>query len=330
MKTVQSSLEERYIWQVERRLPESMRADVGEELRGTIADMVDARGESDDAVREALSELGDPRVLAEGYAPPRRYLIGPEVYEPYLHILKLILGIVVPLVLAIRLVVGLWNPGADVMETIIESFGHAFGVGIQIFFWLTIVFAFLDRMNAVPGNEKLGVGPSSWNVDDLPPVPTRRQITAVDSVVGIVLLIFAAVAIFWQEVRSVFTNTDGAIPLLHPDLWSGWIPAFMLLLALGIGMEVWKYQAGRWTMPVVVANALLDAATVGFVVLLIATQQWINPEFATAYEAVTGAPFAESVIGMLVIAGTLIIGVWDIVDSLIKHARSSQRTSGRG
>ncbi|WP_026821021.1 hypothetical protein [Arthrobacter castelli] len=323
MKTSQSSLEERYIWQVERRLPESMRDDVGQELRGAIADMVEARGGSDDAVGDALTELGNPRALAESYAPPRRYLIGPDVFEAYLHILKLILGIVVPLVLVVRLVIGLWDPGANVIETIIESVGHAIGVGIQIFFWLTILFTFVDRMNELSGNRSLKPGPGGWSVDDLPPVPVKRQITAVDSAVGIVLLIFAAVAIVWQQFRSVFSNADGAIPLLEPELWNAWIPAFMVLLALGIGMELWKYLAGRWKMSVVVANAVLDVVTVGFVVLLVSTQQWMNPQFASAYAAATGNPFNEAVLGSIVIAGTVIIGIWEIVDSLIKHRRAA-------
>lgn len=323
MKTVESSLEERYIWQVERRLPESMRADVGEELRGTIADMAAARGGSTEAVREALSELGDPRALADGYAPRHRYLIGPSFYEPYLQILKLVLTIVVPLVLAVQLVVGLWSPEANVIETVVESVGQAIGTGIQIFFWMTIVFAFIERV--APGDAGVPAGFSNWQVDDLPPVPAKRQITAVDSVIGIVLLIFAAVAIFWQQFRSVFNNTDGAVPLLHPDLWSGWIPAFMVLLVLGIVMEIWKYLAGHWRMRIVVANALLDVVTMAFVVLLAATQPMVNPEFAAAYENVAGAPLSERVIELIVVGGTLIIGIWDIVDSSIKHRSSSQR-----
>ena len=36
-----SSLTERYVYAVTRRLPEDQRVDVGEELRGTIADRID-------------------------------------------------------------------------------------------------------------------------------------------------------------------------------------------------------------------------------------------------------------------------------------------------
>jgi hypothetical protein len=65
-----SSLTKRYVYAVTRRLPEEQRTGVGEELRGTIADRIDAltadRPDSDSTANErlALEELGDPDRLA--------------------------------------------------------------------------------------------------------------------------------------------------------------------------------------------------------------------------------------------------------------------------
>lgn len=162
---------------------------------------------------------------------------------------------------------------------------------------------------------------TGWSVENLPQLPVKRQITAVDSTVGIALLVFAAVAIYWQEARSVFSTSDGPVALLNPELWTGWIPVFLVLLVLGIGVEVWKYLAGRWTLAVLMGNVLLDVATGVFVVLLVSTQQLVNSAFARAFEAETGASFNDVAYAVVVVVGTLVICLWDIIDSMLKYRR---------
>jgi hypothetical protein len=54
-----STLTDRYVHEVVRRIPVDQRDDVAAELRTTIADTVDAR-DSGDAERDVLTEMGDP------------------------------------------------------------------------------------------------------------------------------------------------------------------------------------------------------------------------------------------------------------------------------
>lgn len=47
-------------------------------------------------------------------------------------------------------------------------------------------------------------------------------------------------------------NDGGAF--VDPGLWSGWIPAYLILLViLGI-IEVWRMAAGTWSRPTLVAD----------------------------------------------------------------------------
>lgn len=66
-------LQERYIYAVVRRLPRKQREDIEQELRGLIADMLEARCRglppTEHDLRVVLAELGTPRELYRKYSP---------------------------------------------------------------------------------------------------------------------------------------------------------------------------------------------------------------------------------------------------------------------
>ena len=119
-----SSLTERYVYAVTRRLPEDQRTEVGEELRGTIADRIDAlaadRPDADRTANErlALDELGDPDRLAAGYTGHRLHLIGPELYPAWKRLLQLVLAVAVPSVALVVAVIDAFSG---------EPFGEVLG-----------------------------------------------------------------------------------------------------------------------------------------------------------------------------------------------------------
>ena len=93
-----TTLTERYITATIRSLPATAQADVRAELEASIADAVEARveqGEPREAAEHAvLTELGDPGVLAAGYADRPLHLIGPRYFLVWWRLLKLLLWIV--------------------------------------------------------------------------------------------------------------------------------------------------------------------------------------------------------------------------------------------
>src|SRR5690606_23087307 len=81
-----------------RSLPPQLQAEVRDELRASIADAVDARTEQGEpleaAERAVLSELGDPSILAAGYADRPLHLIGPKYFLTWWRLLKVLVAIV--------------------------------------------------------------------------------------------------------------------------------------------------------------------------------------------------------------------------------------------
>lgn len=93
-----TTLTERYIAATVKTLPPTAQDDVRAEPEASIADAVEARVEQGEerekAERVVLVELGDPAVLAAGYADRPLHPIGPRYYLTWWRLLKLLLIIV--------------------------------------------------------------------------------------------------------------------------------------------------------------------------------------------------------------------------------------------
>lgn len=325
-----NDLIDRYLWAVSRHLPASVRTDVTDELRGTIADTVDARstGDADAATREVLLELGDPEALARSYEAHPRYLIGPAVFDDFKRVVTAILVVVLPLVLVVMTVVNIGIEDESLPAAFLHAAVSTGMVGIQVVFWTGLVFVIIERTGADPGGETTS-GAEAWDPDQLAPLPPVRQIGVPELLWGLGV---AAVAIGWlpyQHVRGFVDDDEGnAVPLLDPELWSGWIPAFIALMLAAAVLEILKFRAGRWTLPLTVANAFLDAVLAAYFVVVFTRVGVENPDFAAAM-AEHGDVWEPGVIGPVVLALILAVLVWDAVDGVRQH-RSLADTGTRG
>ena len=85
---------DRYVYDVTRRLPKNQRQDIDAELRGLIEDMMEERSpQPEKADLEAvLTELGRPSILAAKYRGSKRFLIGPELFDVYFLVLRIVIA----------------------------------------------------------------------------------------------------------------------------------------------------------------------------------------------------------------------------------------------
>ncbi|WP_433287148.1 permease prefix domain 1-containing protein [Micromonospora sp. CA-244673] len=312
-----SSLTDRYLAATLRTVPAARRAEIETELRGSIEDMIDGRRadgrNAATAEREVLTELGNPAQLAARYADRRLQLIGPTYYLAWERLMKLLLSFVPA---TVGIIVGLLdatdgkNPGGAVGAGV----ATALEVAVQIAFWVTLVFAVLERTNT-------SLHLPAWTVDQLPEVQTNRQITLVDvaAAIGWLVLVIAYLPI--QHFHSFVPSGDGNLPILDPALWSFWLPFLIAVLVATIGLEVAKYRAGRWTWPLVAVNAVLDLAFAVPVIWLMSTDRLLNPEFVDRF-AWLGREENLNTLATIVVAGTALVVLWDIVDSAIKTYRN--------
>lgn len=316
-----ASLTERYIQAVTRTIPESQRADVAAELRGLIADQLDARidaGEpAEPAERAVLTALGDPDKLAAGMIDRPLYLIGPRYYLDWWRLLKLLLCIVPP-VAAFGIALGQTLAGAPIGAIIGTTIGGTMTVVVHLAFWTALVFFIIERSEAA-GAKTDGVT-NPWSLDDLPEAHVTRARFA-DMLASLVFLALAAAVLIWDQLVGVVFVDGRWMPFLHPGLWPWWMGGLLLLMAVEGAFQVVLYLNRRWTTALAVTNAVLNVLVVLPAVWLLSQGMLLNPEFWDS--VIPDDP--EKVYGILsVLTGFGIAGIaiWDTLDGFLKARRA--------
>lgn len=321
-------LTERYISATIRSLPPAAQADVRAELAASIDDAVEARveqGESrESAERAVLTELGDPGILAAGFADRPLHLIGPRYFLVWWRLLKLLLWIV-PACAAVG--VGI----AKVLEfaTIGETIGSIVVVIIQVIihlgFWTTLVFAILERSVPVPQ--------AAWSVDQLPETVETRPGRS-ELIGSIFFLVIVAAALLWDALRGFVRPGGEALSILNPELWPWGIAVLGAFLLAELLLAVAVYRAGRWTVPAAAVNTVLATAFAVVALYLLVTGELVNPAFleflatehaddlATADAGAAAQGGVLRVVTVILAVVTVGIVVWDIIDGWLKTHRA--------
>jgi hypothetical protein len=330
VKEYEMSLIDRYVAEVGRHLPEKDRSDIEAEIRSMVDDMIDERGQSvgsnEKVVVETLEELGDPRLLADNYAPRRRYLIGPEWYEGYLKVLQRVLFTALPIVAVVRFILALTNDPLDLIGAVGDAVGSAFSIGTQILFWVTLVFVLLERSGEKPDDLPKSAS-QQWTVDQLPAFPHKRQISVAETVMNIAVLLFLLIWIALPTTLDLLQGGPASVPFLHPNLWNFWLPIFFVIMGLTLVHEVFKLKIGNWTPTLTTINVILGIISIVYIAALVTTQNVINPEFLAMLENAEGFDrLRETARWSVNISAAIIAGiyVWDMVDSIRKARQLKQ------
>lgn len=315
-----ATLTDRYVYAVARSLPEARRDDVERELRTMIADDVDARVEGGaapvDAERAALETLGEPARLVAGYLDRPLQLIGPRFYLEWARLLRLLLIVVLPFVIAASVIAQLIS-GASPGGIFGTTLGVTITVAVQLAFWTTLVFWLLERTQS---SSKL----RTWTLDQLPKPPVQGAPPFSDMVTSVAFLIVVAVAIVGQRFWSGFVDADGAvIPLLDPALWSWALPLLLAIIAMEIGLAVWLWKGGRWTVTHVVVNAVLAVAAAALIVGLVVGPGLYDPQWFAQFGR-DDAVEPLSISNVVTVVAAIGIAVWDVVDGIVKHVRGAR------
>lgn len=315
-----NELIERYIYAVTRSLPKSQRADVEQELRGEIHDMIAAeKGPEKTRVTRVLEALGRPEKLAMDYAGTKQYLIGPEWFSVYVETLKKIGMVAIPVLLLIFTATNFSSPD-PLIEKIIAIVISTIGAATNVAFWTTAVFVFLERTNshATEKNEVL-----AWSVDQLPQLPPERHVPVSDAVANIVF--YAALIVLVLLSRNTLGITDNGtfVSFFEPSLWSFWLWAILATLVGLIGKELYVLKNGRETAASIWAKIGLDGALTAMLVGLYLQHTLVNPAFAEkTNQLVTWYNSFEWTIGAF-LALWAIGFVWSAAKLLWDHYRKS-------
>ena len=321
-----TSLTERYLAAALRGIPERQRPDVERELRSSIDDAIEDRlaaGEDGLAAETAVLEgLGDPSRLSAGLAGRPLHLIGPAFFLQWRQLVLTLLAIVVPIVAVVLAGLELSRDGGYA-DAIVAGLTGALATAIQIAFWVTAVFAVLERIDAVEVPEiKAASGP--WTVQSLPELPATGRTSVAETVGEIVTIVIAVGGLLFASSFAWYTDADGSTISLFSDTMNGfWLPVLIALYAALAGFQFVKHLVGRWTMPLAVTHGALQLAIGAIFVGLALSGMVINPAFAAE---VGWPPLADGTGPVMVWAsvGVTLVTVWEIWDGF----RMARRASG--
>lgn len=313
MSGKEQELIDRYIYQVVRRLPRDQRGEVSLELQELIGDMLEAGGSAEDV----LSKLGDPAKFAEKYQDRSHCLIGPEYYDNYVWLLRIVLTCVIATVFVVSVIQGIRDgivladgetAGAAIMAAgtgIANGFTGIFIAGLSAFGGVTLAFAVMERRKIrfemkkeknwtvrdlgdnFTGKQKI------WTPGNLSPIPHKKaMISRGDSIVGIVfIMIFGVLLIFApQFFGAVFPNGEvlRTIPVFNLDQWDIILPLFILSLVIGLADEVLRLVVGHYCRLVMISSIATGALQMILLFLLLKAFPLWNPDFATELELYLG------------------------------------------
>ena len=326
-------LTERYLAAALRGIPEAQRADVERELRSSIADAIEDRTsageEHADAEKAVLEGLGDPTRLAAGITGRPLYLIGPDLFVQYRRLLVMLLSVVMPIVGVVQVAVQV-SGGEDWIGAIVAGVAAAWTVGLHIFFWVTMTFAFVERVDAAKdAREEIAKAADRWTVDRLPALPSGR-ITAGELVGELVSSFLSIGGILFLTGAAWFTNAAGeVIPVFNPETWGFWMPVLIGVLVLLAVLQVVIFLVGRWTTPLAVVHAVLQLAFALPVIALALTGTLINPAFA---DALGWPPLADGdgPAMLALAAGTFLVTGWYIYDGFRRARRADAGAAALG
>jgi len=310
-----STLTDRYVAATLRAVPAQRRTEIATELRASIEDMIDGRTDGGhdrgSAEREVLTELGSPEQLAARYTDRRLQLIGPRYYLVWSRLLRTLLTFVPAIVGVVTGVVKATvdgEPGAAIGAGVVG----AMQVAVQLAFWVTLVFAVLERTNT-----PLNLPP--WSVDQLPEVPKERHVTLIDTCATIAFLVCAIAFFPWQHFQPWLSGDGSRLPMIDPALWTSWLPLLLAVLVVSIALEIAKYRAGGWTWPLVAGKTVLDLAFAVPLTWLLLTDRLLNPELVQRFEWLREGGTQDVARATAVLAAVIV--VWGFVDSAVKARR---------
>lgn len=314
---MKTSLAERYIAATIAELPEELRDEVRSELYASIADAIEARmlaGEDRDTAEHAvLTELGDPAVLAAGYADKPLQLIGPKYYMPWRRLLKRLLAIIPPIVFVISALAQVLS-GGDIGTVISEAILATMSAILHIFFWVTLAFAIVERTGS-----DVGVG---WSVEDLPE-PQEDDSSRADMVASLIFLGIFTIGLVWDQIWGLLHLEGQAIHILNPELWPWTMTLLLVLLGLEAVFAVALYLRRGWSVTMAIINTAIAVGIFSWFITLLVRGDLVSAEFLQFSFTNADSPETLRTVATIFGFGVGIVAAWDIIDGWVKTYRAS-------
>jgi len=244
MELIDRYLQAVRFWLPKTRRQEELLAELGEDLRSQIEEKEIALGRpaNEEDVSTILKRCGAPMMVASSLAP-KRHLIGPTLYPIYTFVLKMVLlWILVPVFLFIVGPVNLANAGGNVGTAIAQTMGNLWSGVFIAAGVITLVFAVLERTQAVVGDS------CKWDPSSLPPLEKQeRKTSLVQAVCELGFGWFGLIWLLLLPQYPVLILGPAAAFLRAAPMWHTFYLPIVLLAAAGVVRSAVILVKPQWT-----------------------------------------------------------------------------------
>lgn len=326
-------LVDRYVYQVTKRLPQAQRTDIEQELRGLIDDMLSAKTDapSKEDVTAVLRELGHPAELASKYSGTKRWLIGPEYFDIYMMVLKIVLAVTGFGMVLAQAIGYVSAPPQNVWTAFGLFFASVFSGLVQAFAWVTGIFALIERFAKEAPYKGM-----DWNPADLPPVPEQKAtIKRSEPIVGIVFtVLFLVILNVSPQLFGAYLPEGSSVrvvPVFDLTVFYRLLPLIDVMICIGLVKEMLRLIVGRYTVSLSVALVVLNVMSMIMFIWLFGPSSGIwNADFMTqigtpwslSAEAAFGWNLLPKILIGLSIFGTIV----DSIQLIVRAFRHQQVT----
>ncbi|MBU1093558.1 MAG: hypothetical protein KKH01_03755 [Firmicutes bacterium] len=324
---------ERYVYDVVRRLPESSRLEVEKELRANIDDML-GKDHSEEHIEEVLLELGEPRLLANGYKTKERYLISPAYFDDYVRVLKIVMVIFVSVSLvfgAIDLALNLnsQTPWEMIGEVFSRLFGDSIDSILMAFAWVTVIFWIIERADE---KTKFRV----WKLSNLPEVPKKNspKINRTGAVIGLILetifaVIFIILLISYRDILGIYENSNMVAPMFTNEVLVAFIPLLIISIGFSVFVSMLKALYGVWSIRLTAIYTVSKIFSVVVTIIFISYPNLFNIlmfEKIAEYMSTTSNEVADGfALGIKIFIIVLIVGTsLNLITTWVKTLKGKQ------
>lgn len=310
---------ERYIYAVVRRLPEQSQAEIKNELRSNIYDML-PENPTDQQIEAALIGLGSPRDLAVKYQPKERFVVSPRFYDDYLYTLKIVAIVFALISVASGLIEAILTPiHTDLFEKVVEIIASIFANAFQSLFTsfalVTLVFWIIEQVN-------LKKGCCEWKIADLPELPKPNTLKISRTEVIFEIIFGTVFSVIWIMVLSQYHPLIGYYvegELIESFFNPLYLPTYVVLFVISLGVSLLvsavKLIKGQYTTGVALVYTLYEVMNAVLVISFLTIPDLIRPEFFEAIALDSGV--AAEVIASGVQTGFTVLTVVVAIGTII-------------
>ena len=282
-----------------------------------MMDGMDNTFSEEEKIDKVLRELGNPKELANRYREKERYLIGPNYFDKYIFVMKIVvLSIFVGISIASGL--GVVFSIESIAEMIGSYISTLFSAILQGAAWVTGIFALLEY-NEI--SVDTGMEQGIWEPSQLPMLPEKKAlISRGESVFSIIIItIFLQLFFFLPEIIGIYFKVGSElsfIQLFNLDEITVFKVIVFVIFTINILIELIKIIKGRWTIKVAIITSVLSVISSALFIYTISNMNILNSDIVQKIEQYTPISFEKMI--LLTIAVIIIVTIGESISSLYK------------